>query len=164
MAEAKKTVTESDNLAGAVTTIQYKKSQNDAVSEVQSASVLTETIQDQAQARKHRQSLFWILVFSALSMLAAFLGSVCKIFSLLTLEVSWDETPVIFLGNNGWLLEIILVVLASVAVILFLAAVRLANREKETVQNEAKDGGIIARLMSEIVDLLRFLIDKKYGS
>lgn len=97
-------------------------------------------------------------------MLAAFLGSVCKIFSLLTLEVSWDETPVIFLGNNGWLLEIILVVLASVAVILFLAAVRLANREKETVQNEAKDGGIIARLMSEIVDLLRFLIDKKYGS
>lgn len=101
MAEARKTVTESDNLAGAVTTIQYKKSQNDAVSEVQSASVLTETIQDQAQARKHRQSLFWILVFSALSMLAAFLGSVCKIFSLLTLEVSWDETPVIFLGNNG---------------------------------------------------------------
>lgn len=46
MAEARKTVTESDNLAGAVTTIQYKKSQNDAVSEVQSASVLTETIQD----------------------------------------------------------------------------------------------------------------------
>lgn len=97
-------------------------------------------------------------------MLAAFLCSVRKIFSLLTLEVSWEETPVIFLGNNGWLLEIILVVLASVAVILFLAAVRLANREKETVQNEAKDGGIIARLMSEIVDLLRFLIDKKYGS
>lgn len=54
--------------------------------------------------------------------------------------------------------------MASVAVILFMAAVRLANREKETVQNEAKDGGIIARLMSEIVDLLRFLIDKKYGS
>lgn len=34
MAEARKTVTESDNLAGAVTTIQYKKAQNDAVSEV----------------------------------------------------------------------------------------------------------------------------------
>ena len=97
-------------------------------------------------------------------MLVAFLWSVHKIFSLLTLGASWDDTPVFFLGSNGWLLEIILVVLASVAVILFLAAVRLANREKETVQNEAKDGGIIARLMSEIVDLLRFLIDKKYGS
>lgn len=164
MAEARKIVSESDNLAGAVTTIQYKKTQNDDVSEAQSASVLTETIHDQAQARKHRQYLFWFLVVSALLMLAAFLCSVRKIFSLLTLEVSWEETPVIFLGNNGWLLEIILVVLASVAVILFLAAVRLANREKETVQNEAKDGGIIARLMSEIVDLLRFLIDKKYGS
>ena len=125
---------------------------------------MTETIQDQAQARKHRQSLFWILVISAIFMLVAFLWSVHKIFSLLTLGASWDDTPVFFLGSNGWLLEIILVVLASVAVILFLAAVRLANREKETVQNEAKDGGIIARLMSEIVDLLRFLIDKKYGS
>lgn len=131
MAEARKIVSESDNLAGAVTTIQYKKTQNDDVSEAQSASVLTETIQDQAQARKHRQYLFWFLVVSALLMLAAFLCSVRKIFSLLTLEVSWEETPVIFLGNNGWLLEIILVVLASVAVILFLAAVRLANRERD---------------------------------
>lgn len=164
MAEARKTVTDSDNLAGAVTTIQYKKSQNDAVSEVQSASVLTETIQDQAPARVHRQYLFWILVWAAILMLIAFLCSVLQIFLLLTSGVSWDEAPVIFIGNNGWLLEIIIVVLASVAVILFMAAVRLANREKETVKNEAKDGGIIARLMSEIVDLLRFLIDKKYGS
>lgn len=125
---------------------------------------MTETIQDQAQARKHRQSLFWILVFAAILMLGAFLVSVFLIFLLLTSGVSWDETPVIFIGNNGWLLEIIIVVLASVAVILFMAAVRLANREKETVKNEAKDGGIIARLLSELVDLLRYLIDKKYGS
>lgn len=97
-------------------------------------------------------------------MLGAFLVSVFLIFLLLTSGVSWDETPVIFIGNNGWLLEIIIVVLASVAVILFMAAVRLANREKETVKNEAKDGGIIARLLSELVDLLRYLIDKKYGS
>lgn len=147
-----------------MTSIAYSKTKKDDVSEDLSASVLTEAIQDQAQARGHRKSLFWILVFSALLLLVVFLGFVCKIFSLLTVEVSWDETPVIFIGNNGWLLEIIIVVLASVAVILFMAAVRLANREKETVKNEAKDGGIIARLMSEIVDLLRFLIDKKYGS
>lgn len=163
MAEARK-VSESDNLAGAVTSIKYSKPKDGDVSDSLSASVLTETIQDRAQARGHRQFLFWILVSSAVMMLLAFLGSVRKIFSLLTSGVYWDEVPAILVGNNGWLLEIIIVVLASVAVILFMAAVRLANREKETVQNEAKDGGIIARLMSEIVDLLRFLIDKKYGS
>ena len=65
MAEARKIVSESDNLAGAVTTIQYKKTQNDDVSEAQSASVLTETIQDQAQARKHRQYLFWFPEFDS---------------------------------------------------------------------------------------------------
>lgn len=164
MAEARRTDSESDNLAGAVTSIAYPKTKKDDVSGGLSASVLTEAIQDQAQAREHRQYLFWILVSAASLMLVAFLCSVLQIFVLLTSGVSWDETPVIFIGNNGWLLEIIIVVLASVAVILFMATVRLANREKETVKNEAKDGGIIARLMSEIVDLLRFLIDKKYGS
>ena len=164
MAEARKTVSESDNLAGAVTSIKYPKTKNDDSSEGLSASALTEAIQYQAQARKHRQSLFWILVFAAILMLGAFLRAVLQIFVLLTSGISWDETPVIFIGNNGWLLEIIIVVLASVAVILFMAAVRLANREKETVKNEAKDGGIIARLLSELVDLLRYLIDKKYGS
>ena len=70
-----------DNLAGAVHSIQYKEATSSDSSNSHSSSVLTEEIQDRAQARRHRHKLFWILVGSAILLGLSLLVLVYEIFS-----------------------------------------------------------------------------------
>lgn len=138
-------------LGGSIDRIEYSqedKSTNES---------LSDDIKNSAQARTHRKQLFNILICASIVFALFFIYFVVKVCGWVqfSIDAGLVTGEKIFTNSGtGWLLEVIAFLLASLIVIPLLAAVRMANREKETLKTQAKDLGIIVSLLHHIISII----------
>lgn len=118
---------------------------------------LSDELKNSAQARRHRQVLFYFLLCASSFFAGCFTWFIGRALGWVQLSI---EAGIVngekVLGNSGtgWLLEVIAFLLASLIMMPLLAAQRMANREKETTSAQAKDFGIIISLLHRIISII----------
>lgn len=143
---------DNDKLSDSVRTIEYKET-----NQKEDTEILSDNLEDRKQTRNLRCLLFLVLIAVSTVFVCVCLSDRSDIFSLVNKETV-DIPKSLVNGKNfastNFLLELIVFVHASLVIIPLLACVRLINKEKETTEKEAKDMGIIAKLLSSLSEIV----------
>lgn len=139
------------DLGGSVDRIVYSKDGQDG------NDTLSDELKNSAQARAHRQVLFYFLLCTSAFFAGCFTMFIVKTLGWVQLSIEAgivDGGKILNNSGTGWLLEVIAFLLASLIMMPLLAAQRMANREKETSTAQAKDFGIIISLLHRIIAII----------
>lgn len=118
---------------------------------------LSDELKNSAQARAHRQVLFYFLLCASSFFAGSFTWFISRALGWVQLSIEAgivNGEKVLSNSGTGWLLEVIAFLLASLIMMPLLAAQRMANREKETTSAQAKDFGIIISLLHRIISII----------
>ena len=149
--DAQKIGANRSDLGGSVDRIVYSKNGQSEDDD------LSDELENSAQARAHRQVLFYFLLCTSAFFAGSFTWFIGKTLGWVQLSIEAgivNGEKILNNSGTGWLLEVIAFLLASLIMMPLLAAQRMANREKETTTAQAKDFGIIISLLHRIISII----------